>query len=147
MATLGSVEVRAFSKEKINAFVAAAGGSSELAISGSIGTQVHTITTRAIIEGTDSGTPTLGLTVAQTLEDTRVLGEIANAAYGINVEDTAANILAHLPALAQDANVASIAAATTLTVSVAQFLADRSALDKVSGGFAIVDTAAAVAAA
>jgi len=48
---------------------------------------------------TDSGTPTLTLTVAQTLGDTRVLGEIANAAYGIRVRDTAANILANAAAL------------------------------------------------
>ncbi len=53
----------------------------------------------------DNGTPTLSLNVAQTLGDTRALGEITNAAYGINVEDTEANILSNASALSADANV------------------------------------------
>ena len=53
----------------------------------------------------DSGTPTLSLTVAQTLGDTRALGEITNAAYGINVHDTAANILSNASALSADTHV------------------------------------------
>lgn len=53
----------------------------------------------------DSGTPTLALSVAQILGDTRVLGEITNAAYGITVEDTAANILGNAAALGSNARV------------------------------------------
>ncbi len=58
VSTPGSVEVRAFSKEKINAFAASGGASSELAIAGSVGVQVDTITTRAFIEGTTTGPAT-----------------------------------------------------------------------------------------
>ena len=56
--TQGSVEVRAFSKEKINAYAASGAGGSEPAIAGSIGVQVDTITTRAFIEGTTTGAAT-----------------------------------------------------------------------------------------
>ena len=53
----------------------------------------------------DSDTPTLSLSVTQTLDDTAVLDEIANASYGINVEDTAANILGNASALSADPDV------------------------------------------
>ena len=56
---------------------------------------------------TDDGTPTLSLTAAQTLGDTKVLDEITNASYGITVEDTATNILANASALSADASVTS----------------------------------------
>ena len=151
----------------------------------------------------DSGTPSLSLTVAQALGDTRALAMITNANYTIGVLDTAVPISANLDALsgltrlgevtvddngaiAIDANqavadaaaigrlanangsayqlaVADTAANVTkdlstleadaahlasieasggvVTVSVATCDADRAALDMISGGFAISDTA------
>ena len=56
---------------------------------------------------TDSGTPSLTLSVAQVLGDTTALGEITNAGYQIQVFDTAANILSNNSALAANSHVAS----------------------------------------
>ena len=56
--TGGSVEVRAFSKEDLTALAVSAGAGSELAIAGSVDVVVHTIKTRAFIEGTTTGAKT-----------------------------------------------------------------------------------------
>ena len=81
---------------------------------------------------TDSGTPTLALTVAQALNDTHALGAITNASYAIAVTDTAANISANFDALNADAHVTSIAPSGSgtqvLTLTVAQVLNDTRAL-------------------
>jgi hypothetical protein len=116
---------------------------------------------------TDSGTPTLSLTVAQALGDTRVLGEITNATYGINVEDSVADILANAAALSADAHVTGAvvvdtaanvldnaealnadAQVTSITVvdSVANIFANLSALhaDAKVTSLVVIDTAANV---
>ena len=64
------------------------------------------------------------------------------------ITDTVADIQAGLPTLAKDASeIASIASSDgPIVVSAATFLADRSALDKIVGGFDVSDTAANVAA-
>ena len=81
---------------------------------------------------TDSGTPTLALTVEQTLNDTHALGAIANASYAIAIADTGANISANFDALNADAHVTSIAPAGSgtqvLTLTVAQVVTDTRAL-------------------
>ncbi len=56
--TGGSVEVRAFSKEDLTALAVSGGAGGELAIAGSVDVVVHTIKTRAFIEGTASGAKT-----------------------------------------------------------------------------------------
>ena len=62
------------------------------------------------IDLTDSGTPTLTLTVAQALNDSAALSDIANPDYGITVSDTLADVLWRLSALEADAQVTSIVA-------------------------------------
>ena len=66
---------------------------------------------------------------------------------GIRMSDTAANIEAGLSTLIADTGeIASITASNApVAVSVATFLADQSALDKIAGGFSISDTAVDVA--
>ena len=67
------------------------------------------------------------------------------AAGGFAVSDTATNVQADLSSLAADTHVTSITATGgTLTETVAEFTADKAALDKVVGGFAISDTGANV---
>ena len=62
---------------------------------------------------------------------------------GFAISDTAKHIQDNLPALLADAShIDSIAASETVGVSAATFIADRAALDKIAGGFGIVDTAA-----
>ena len=62
---------------------------------------------------------------------------------GFAISDTAKHIQDNLPALLADAShIDSIAASGTVGVSAATFIADRAALDKIAGGFGIVDTAA-----
>ncbi len=100
---------------------------------------------------TDSGTPVLTLTVAQALNDTRALGEIANSAYAIAIVDTAANIGANLDAL-NASNIVSVTVADNAPVplTAAQLTSDAAALAKLSNAngvayaLAVADPAANV---
>ena len=89
---------------------------------------------------TDSGTPTLNLTVSRALGDTTALGEITNSDYAISISDTAANILANAMALSADLRISGV----TVVDTAANVLANASALTSASQviAIAIVDTAA-----
>ena len=80
------------------------------------------------IELTDSGKPTLTLTVNQALDDTSALGKVQNANYAVDISDTAANVATHLDALASDTFLGAIAlmdaGTPALTVSAAQLVND-----------------------
>ncbi|KJC40735.1 hypothetical protein UP09_21665 [Bradyrhizobium sp. LTSP885] len=102
---------------------------------------------------TDSGTPTLTLTVSQALGDSTTLGEIENSSYAVDISDTAADVAAQLDALVGDARLGSIAltdaGTPTLTVTAAQFVNDAAVLADISNSNAAIDvsdTAANVAA-
>ncbi|MEY9524038.1 PII-like signaling protein [Bradyrhizobium japonicum] len=86
----------------------------------------------------DSGVPTLTLTVMQALEGTVALAAIANASYGIAISDTAANVAAQFDALNYDENIVSITftdgAVPTLALTAAQYENDSIALGKISSG-------------
>jgi len=88
--TSGSVEVRAFSKEKINAFAASGGASSELAIAGSIGVQVDTINTRAFIEGTTAGAATRVIATGNVVVEAGAENEMDLFAGGLGIAGTTA---------------------------------------------------------
>jgi hypothetical protein len=88
--TPGTVEVTAFSKEKINAFAASGGASSDLAISGSISTQVDSITTRAFIEGTTSGAVTRVTASGNVIVQASAENEMDLFAGGLGVSGSAA---------------------------------------------------------
>jgi Bacterial cadherin-like domain/Protein of unknown function (DUF3060) len=81
---------------------------------------------------TDSGTPTLTLTIAQLFADAPALGEITNTDYGISISDTAANVSANIAALEDDALVASItltdSGTPTLVLTADEALEDGAAL-------------------
>ena len=92
----------------------------------------------------------VGASVQQLTSDATAIGKLKDANSSpvlLAVHDTAANIEAGLSTLVADAGeIASITASDApVVVSVATFLADQSALDKIVGGFAISDTAADVA--
>ena len=76
----------------------------------------------------------------------RQAGERQPAPVRLAITDTAADIQAGLSTLVKDAGeIASITASGgPIVVSAATFLADRSALDKIVGGFVVSDTAANV---
>src|ERR1019366_5123152 len=88
---------------------------------------------------TTSGTVTVG--TALFVADESSLNNIAG---GFAISDTAANIQAHLAALAADASHITSITATSgpVTVGTGVFAADAAALNKIVGGFAISDTAA-----
>ena len=97
---------------------------------------------------TDSGIPTLTLTVAQAFGDTTALDEITNPSYGIAIVDTCANVSQNFDALSADPAVTSItltdAATASLTLTAAQALEDTVALGKITNStytIAVVDTA------
>ena len=79
-------------------------------------------------------------TVAAFLADKGTLDKVAG---GFAISDLAINVQTALASLAADAHIGSIAlTGGTLTETVAQFTADKAALNKVAGGFGIADTAA-----
>jgi hypothetical protein len=81
-------------------------------------------------------------TVAEFTADRAALDKLAG---GFAISDTAANVQAALASLAADPYITSITATGgTLTETIAEFTADKSALDKVTAGFAISDTQANV---
>ena len=93
----------------------------------------------------------VGASVAQLTIDATAIGRLQNAngsPVQIAIDDTAANIETGLATLVTAASeIASITASNgPAAVSTSTFLADRSALDEVSGGFDIVDVAAAITA-
>lgn len=105
------------------------------------------------ITATDSGIATLTLTVSQVLYDGAALGLVGNANSRIVVNDMAANVSPNFDALNADSAIASISLNDTgtpmLTLTVAQALADTSALGKIANAdysIAISDTAANVVA-
>ena len=84
--------------------------------------------------------------VQQLTSDATAIGKLQNANLSpvlLAINDTAADIQAGLSTLvAKSSKIASITASNgPVVVSAATFLADRSALDKIVGGFAISDTA------
>ena len=83
------------------------------------------------------------VTVAEFLADQVALD--AAQPSGFAIADTTAHVLAKLGALGEDTNLSAITLTSgALTATVAEFAADRIALDKVVGGFAVADTAANV---
>jgi hypothetical protein len=97
-----------------------------------------TITTITLTDPSDP----LAVSVAQITSDAGALGKLTNG-YSLAVTDSATDIENGLAALLADAShIASIAASGTVGVSAATFGADRTVLDKIVGGFDIVDTAA-----
>src|SRR5262249_27596460 len=104
------------------------------------------------IELTDSGTPTLTLTVAQVSADSDALSKITNPDYAIAVSDTAADVSPSIDALNDDTRVGSItltdAGTPTLSLTSAQALEDTNALGRINNVNVIVsitDTADNVA--
>ncbi len=97
---------------------------------------------------TDTGTPTLGLSIAQALGDTRALGTMTNPSYTIAVTDSAATLSANIDALNSDTHVSSLnltdAGQPTLSMTVAQALNDTTALGEITSPYTITisDTAA-----
>ena len=87
--------------------------------------------------------------VQQLTSDVEAIGELKNANSSpalLVVHGTAANIENKLSTLVAHAGeIASITSKGRVDVSVATFLADRSTLNKITGGFTISDTAANVA--
>ena len=101
---------------------------------------------------TISDNAAIGVSVAQISSDATALSKLANQngnPYQLSVTDTAANVTASLSTLEADvAHISSISLSSgSVAVSVATFQADKTALDKIVGGFAITDTAADIAAA
>ena len=93
-------------------------------------------------------TPTDGPVVASVATFAADKPGLDKVTGGFTVADTAADIASALPALAADSHVASIVATDKpVAVSVPTFTADQPALDQISGGFTVADTAAAVQAA
>ena len=89
--------------------------------------------------------------VQQLTTDATAIGKLQNANLSpvlLAINDTAADVQAGLSTLVADAGeIASITASNgPIVVSAATFLADRSALDKIVGGFAISDAADVVVA-
>jgi hypothetical protein len=87
--------------------------------------------------------------VQQLTSDATPISKLKNANSSLvllAVDDTAAHIENGLSTLAADTGeIASITSTGQVAASVATFLADQSTLDKITGGFTISDTAAAVA--
>jgi len=105
------------------------------------------------IELTGGGTPSLTLSVNQTLGDTAALGKIANLSYTIGVSDTAAAVSANLDALADVSHLDSIvltdAGTPTITVTATQVFQDAAVLEAIINPNVVInvsDTAANVAA-
>ena len=93
----------------------------------------------------------VGASVQQLTTDATAIGKLQNANLSpalLAINDTAADVQAGLSTLVQDTGeIASITASNgPIVVSAATFLADRSALDKIVGGFDVSDTAANVVA-
>jgi RTX calcium-binding nonapeptide repeat (4 copies) len=86
---------------------------------------------------TDTGTPTLDLTVTQVLEDSTTLEKITNTNLAIVVSDTAAAVSAEFDALNGDAQIGSIAPTNsgtpTLVLAAARAVDDTAARGKIAG--------------
>ncbi len=102
---------------------------------------------------TDTGTPTLTLSVDEALNDTTILGDISGA-FNIDVSDTASDISGQINALNNDAAIKSITISDNmpLTISIAQGSSDSNVegeLHNANGSaptFAIADTASNIVA-
>lgn len=89
---------------------------------------------------------TTGLVTVSTARFASVQSALDRIVGGFAAQDRAAAILSAIDALAADGNIASITATGgTVDVSAATFAADRAALDKITGGFTVTDTAAHLA--
>ena len=90
---------------------------------------------------TDAGTPTLSLTVAQTLDDTHALTTITNAPYAVSVTDSAAAVSANLNALNADAQITSIHLTGTpmLSLSLRDAMSDGLALAEIATSYTITN--------
>ncbi|WP_400771508.1 beta strand repeat-containing protein [Methylosinus sporium] len=103
---------------------------------------------------TDSGTPTLALSVEKELAASAVLNKITNTSFAVTISDSAANVATKFDALNQSLLFSSIyltdAGTPVLTLSAAQATNDFGALAALSNSnysITVVDTAANVAAA
>ena len=87
----------------------------------------------------------LVLSVAQLTSDAAQIAKLQNAnatPYSLTITDTGANIVAGLTAITANSHIATVNSTTIVSVSVAQFLANKTALDKIPNKFSISDTAA-----
>ena len=92
----------------------------------------------------------VGASVQQLTTDATAIGKLQNANLSparLAIHDTAADVQAGLSTLVQDTGeIGSITASDgPIVVSAATFLADRSTLDKIVGGFDVSDTEATLA--
>ncbi len=109
-----------------------------------------TISGAADVPSKPSDNGAVGVSIAQLTSDATAISKLANqnaTPYQLAVTDTASNVTVALSALESDAaQIASInVSGGPVVVSVATYLADKSALDKIVGGFAISDTASDIA--
>ena len=86
------------------------------------------------------------LNVAQLTGDAAQIAKLQNAnatAYSLSITDSGTNIVSGLAALtANVSQITAINSTSIVSVNVAQFLANRTALDKIPNKFSISDTAA-----
>jgi hypothetical protein len=108
----------------------------------------------ASITLTDSGTPTLTLSVVQALGDGTALEKITNSNYAIAVVDSAINISAFICDLTSNPRISSVtltgAATSTLDLTLAELSDDAPTLSKITNSsynIAVFDSAANILAA
>jgi hypothetical protein len=132
----------------------ASGGAYQLAVTDTaadISAGLNGLNGANIVSITISDNHPVGVDVAQLTSDATAIGKLANAgggAYQLAISDTAANVQGDLANLEADAaHIASIALTSgTIVVFVSTFTADQGALDKISGGFTVSDSAANISA-
>ncbi len=92
------------------------------------------------------GTPLLGLSVAQALDDTHALSAITNSSYQIAVTDTGANVAANFDALNADTYISTIVASDgvqNLDLTVTQMTNDTHAISLLDPfSITVMDTSA-----
>jgi hypothetical protein len=138
--------------------LAAAGCASQIVVDSAadVAANIGAIAVDASVQAiilTDSGAPALTLSVDQTIDDARALGEISNSAFTISIVDTAANVSANVDILAAMSQIGAVtltdAGTPVLSLNVAQFSGDGSLLAKITNSaymINIADTAAAASA-
>ena len=104
------------------------------------------VTDIAFIALTDSATPNLDLTAAQTLDDTVLIGKISDV-FNLVVDDSAAHVQARFDGLHGDAaQITSVtftdASTPTLTLTQSQVTSDSDILAKVTGPYDLMVTGA-----
>jgi hypothetical protein len=129
------------------------GGFDILDSAGAIAAHLDQLNDPHIDTTTISNNGDVAAAVQQLTTDATAISKLQNSNHSparLAIKDTGADVQAALSTLVQDTGeIASIAITTSndpIVVSAAAFLADQSALDKIVGGFAVSDTAAAIAA-